>query len=232
MNKSNPASPPLLRSPAETLARHPVVRLLNFLLAGFLVAWLRSNVGVAVALIVALGLGGRAVLPRLMGLLVGLLPLLVLLPWSHDGGEFVRVIGRTLILATLAVTLTQSTPPHLLVAAAGRLAIPAQWVQLTLWSLRFIPLLTEEYDRTRIALRTRGGRTSTRWLSYLVAGLFLRSHDRAERVQAAVACRGGLGTAQVRLPSYQRTDAWSLVAWIIGLTLLMLLDRMASSELA
>lgn len=104
-------------------------------------------------------------------------------------------LAKALAVVTLATTLLDTTPLPDLGAAAASLGVPSVLVQLLLLTQRYVFLLIEEFGRIRIALRVRGyrnraDRRSARTVGQVVGALLVRSHDRAERVHQAMACRG------------------------------------------
>ena len=68
-------------------------------------------------------------------------------------------------------------------------------IQLALLSYRYLFVLGDELDRLRVALRVRGFRNRASWHSYRTVGhaagtLLVRGYERADRVSAAMRCRG------------------------------------------
>ena len=75
-------------------------------------------------------------------------------------------------------------------------------------ALRYLDLLLDEAKRMRRAQRCRGDSTNlplgerTRYAGQMLGTLFLRTLDRAERVQVAMKCRGLGGVSlQSELPA-------------------------------
>jgi cobalt/nickel transport system permease protein len=102
-----------------------------------------------------------------------------------------KAIALTTLAAILGITATMETN----LAAARALWLPGLLVQLGLLSWRYLFVLADELQRLRIALRTRGFRNRADAHSYstiAAAGgnLLVRGWDRAERVAAAMRCRG------------------------------------------
>ncbi len=93
----------------------------------------------------------------------------------------------------LALLATAPLPETLLAAQALR--CPRLFLHLTLLTYRYVFLLAEEVVRLRSALRVRGYRNRATAHSYRTVGqaagsLLVRSHERAERVDQAMRCRG------------------------------------------
>ncbi|MGL6096575.1 MAG: cobalt ECF transporter T component CbiQ [Fimbriiglobus sp.] len=106
---------------------------------------------------------------------------------------------RALAVGTFALVLLRTAPPARTFAAARCLRVPGVLVQITQLAHRYSFLLAEEARRTRIALRCRGFRAKTDAHTYhtigqAVGGLLVRGGDRADRVAAAMRCRGFDGT--------------------------------------
>jgi cobalt/nickel transport system permease protein len=167
--------------------------------------------GLALALAFTAGLAAGVLLRRLL-LLEGLmLVLLILLPFSVPGqtlwqlGPFeaslegavqalsilLKANGVVLTLLALVGTLEPVTLGH----ALARLQVPDKLVHLLLFSVRYLEVLNQEYSKLRQAMRTRGFRArsdrhSWRSLGWLMGMLLVRSLERAQRILAAMKCRG------------------------------------------
>jgi cobalt/nickel transport system permease protein len=113
--------------------------------------------------------------------------------------RLVAVLLKTLAVVTIFLVLLASAPLYDTLKAAQALHVPAILVQLFLLTLRYIFLLAEEFGRLRTALRVRGYRNradvhSWRTVGQVAGTLLVRGHDRAERVNHAMRCRGFDGT--------------------------------------
>jgi cobalt/nickel transport system permease protein len=96
------------------------------------------------------------------------------------------------VLAMLLLTWT--TPFHEILQELRRLRLPAVMLTTLALMARYLPVLAEE---TRRMERARASRTFSRrrglaWqnLSTIIAQLFIRSADRAERIYLAMCARG------------------------------------------
>jgi cobalt/nickel transport system permease protein len=83
--------------------------------------------------------------------------------------------------------------------AMRHLHVPNKIVQLFFFTYRYIHVIHMEYQRLMKTLKIRGFYPRTnlhtyRTYAYLVGMVIVRSHDRAERVRAAMLCRGFSGT--------------------------------------
>ena len=82
--------------------------------------------------------------------------------------------------------------------ALEKLRVPAKLVQLLLMTVRYIDVLGREYRRLRAAMTVRGFQMRSTSIpgaamGYLFGMLFVRSFERAERISAAMRCRGFTG---------------------------------------
>jgi len=117
----------------------------------------------------------------------------------REGVHYVAIItikSNTIILALLALVATMS------VFTMGRsllsFKIPDKLVYLVFLTYRYIHVLLQEYNRLLNAVKIRGFRARTnvhtyRTYAYLMGMLFIKSYERAERVRAAMLCRGFKG---------------------------------------
>lgn len=177
-----------------------------------------AGLGLAFSLLLALcaHLEAGATLRRLAAVNVFILFMWLILPFSFSSpGKVVAALGfleitreglELSLLLTLkangvalgAMALLGSTPPLQLAAAAQRLGAPEKLTAMFLLMIRYFQVIHQEYGRLRVAMRTRGFRASfsshtCRSLANLVGMLLVRSVDRAERVHAAMLCRGYSG---------------------------------------
>lgn len=192
-------------------------KLAALLVVMFALATLRSILPLAFAFLFALVLTFLAKLPprwllfRIGMAGIGLLPFVILIPFTWAGSDGIAVgpltfhtdalpfalaillKGLGLLLLGLLILATAPLPATL--AAAHHLWAPGILVQLAGLSYRYSFLLLEELNRIRIALRVRGFRNLMNRHSYRTAGnvvgtLLVRGFDRAERVSEAMRCRG------------------------------------------
>lgn len=118
------------------------------------------------------------------------------LPASAEGLRMAAEIGLTANAVILAVmALVGALAPTTFAAALAGLAVPPKLVHLMSFALRYLGLLEDEYRRLRMAMTVRGFRLQNsphtwRSLGWLVGMLFVRAVERAERVTAAMICRG------------------------------------------
>jgi cobalt/nickel transport system permease protein len=165
----------------------------------------------AFVLTLSAGLSPRLILRRLFALEGFMLVLLILLLFSVPGKVLVQVgpfvaswegltQALTILLKANAVVLIMlalvgTLEPVVLGHALARLRVPDKLVHLLLFTVRYLGLLNDEYRRLRQAMRTRGFRARSdrhTWRSFgwLMGMLLVRSLERAQRIVAAMKCRG------------------------------------------
>ncbi len=118
---------------------------------------------------------------------------------TKEGVIFAAVItlrSNTILLILISLVGTMS------VFTAGRsmkqLGLPLKAVHLFLFTYRYIHSIYREYLCLMNSIKIRGFLPGTnmhtyRTLAYLVGMIFVKSHDRAERVRNAMLCRGFQG---------------------------------------
>lgn len=215
-------------------------KLAAVLLAGAAVVTLGSPypAGAAAATAVGLSFLGRispAVLAsRLSLLLLAVLPVLVILPFTAENGLFdATVIAlRAVALGTLSLVILRTTPLSLTLTAANRLKVPGVLVQVAQLAYRYSLLLFAETRRLRVALRARGFRPVTDTHTYRTLGssagtLLVRGGDRAERVADAMWTRGFDGTFRT-LTAFRTTagDVAGFLLLVAAFAGLVLWDRL------
>lgn len=155
-------------------------------------------------------LPGRWVRGRLALFALAAVPFLAVLPVTLPGPGWdvgpVRVSERGLLagaavvlrcvaVGAFALVLIGTAPPHHTLAAAHRLRVPGLLVLLTLLAYRYAFVLGDELRRLRVAVRVRGFRPRAdrhgyRTLGHVTGAVLVRGAERADRVAAAMRCRG------------------------------------------
>jgi cobalt/nickel transport system permease protein len=157
------------------------------------------------------GLSLKQIFMRLLVLEGFMLVLLLLLPFSVPGesglrlGDFnasregfhqalsIVLRAHAVVLALLA--LVGTLDPVVLGHALAQLRVPDKLVHLFLFTVRYLGVLHDEYQRLRQAMRTRGfvARSNAhtwRSLGWLLGMLLVRSLERSQRILEAMKCRG------------------------------------------
>jgi cobalt/nickel transport system permease protein len=123
---------------------------------------------------------------------------------SRDGMlQALMIAGRANAILMMLLALLGSLSAVTLGHALHRLHVPEMLVHLLFFTVRYLDLLKNEYGRLRRAMTARAFRPRTdrhtlRSLGWLVGMLLVRSFERAERVLAAMKCRGFTG----RMPTF------------------------------
>lgn len=194
---------------------------LLFALAEVLVPSLAAQgVGLLLAVIAALvaRLPVGATLRRLLSLEGFMLLALVMLPFTVPGHPLFSLWGvqaseeglrqaasiaiKANAVAVALFALVGSMEAPVLGRALTRLGVSGRFVHLFLFTTRYLSVLEDEYRRLRLAMRARAFRPTTgphcwRSIGHLFGMLMVRSLERAERIDAAMRCRGFTG----RFPS-------------------------------
>ena len=119
--------------------------------------------------------------------------------FSYEGlrlGAIIAMKGNAVLLTLIVLLGTMG--PITLGHALDHLHVPEKLTHLLLLTVRYLDVLHREYLRLRDAMRVRGfrprmDRHTYRCFGYLVGMLLVRSLDRAERITAAMKCRGFQG---------------------------------------
>ncbi|WP_419044047.1 energy-coupling factor transporter ATPase [Enorma massiliensis] len=150
-------------------------------------------------------------------------------------------VARIIMLVCLALSVATSTTPTKLAHACtslmrplGHIGVPIEDVGLVLsMALRFIPVVSEEAGRIRLAQRARGVnfdegsvlRRVRAWaavLTPLVVGLFRRADRVAESMDAR--CYGQRSSGQHRRVPLQPADKLVLLGGLVGMAVLTVLS--------
>ena len=203
--------------------------------------------GVALALLALARLPGRWVRPRLAVFALAALPFVLVLPFTLDGPAWevgpvrlsepgvaagLAVLCRGLAIGALTLVLVGTAPLHQTFTAAARLRVPGLLVLLALLAYRYTVLLSDELRRMRTAVRVRGFRPAAtahgyRTLGHLSGAVLVRGADRADRVAAAMRCRGFDGRLHT-LAAFRTTgaDVAGFAGLVAGAAALVVWDRM------
>jgi cobalt/nickel transport system permease protein len=214
--------------PVVSVTQPVTVSLAFALTEGLLVGWMRVN-GLHPAapmrragLVLPFTLAAGTLLFTTPGHSLGALPV-------TDAGllRFLTIVLKAWLSAQAALTLTLTTPFLDLMAALHSLGIPRVFIVIIQLTYRYIDVLGDEARRLMRARASRsascGGRAggSLLWRAqvtgYMVGSLFLRSYERAERIQQAMAARGYRGEVMaVLLPPLEGREAmWALLPLIL-----------------
>ena len=205
-------------------------------------ATLGAALAAAVLAAAAAGVPLAMLCKRLLPLNLLMLLLLVLLPISTQGTPLVQIgalgfsqeglrlaaaialKGNAIVLAILV--LLGSLDATALGHALSHLHVPDKLTHLLLFTVRYVDVLHREGLRLRGAMKVRAFRPrmslhTYRSYGYLVGMLLVRSFDRAERIMAAMKCRGFQGRFYMLDHfAFSRSDVpFGVVALLLLLTL-------------
>ncbi|MBI2424352.1 MAG: energy-coupling factor transporter transmembrane protein EcfT [Candidatus Hydrogenedentes bacterium] len=175
-------------------------------------AWVLGGVFVAsCALVLAARIPYRDLRDRLLALNVFLVLLVLTLPWNAPGEALFCVGGaqysreglyRALVLSLKAnallfvvTSLVSTIEVTRFGASLESMGMPVKLTRLLLFAARYLEIISLEYTALRRTLLVRGfkmafTRHGLRTVGYLLGMLFVRSFERAERITAAMKCRG------------------------------------------
>jgi cobalt/nickel transport system permease protein len=111
-------------------------------------------------------------------------------------GEVERALmisARSLVSALLVLLLVSTTPMEKLLAALGRIGVPALLLEVIHFLWRYLYVIVEQAWRLRRASAARGADHNMGAAATAVAVLFTSSYARAERVHRALLARGAAG---------------------------------------
>lgn len=151
--------------------------------------------------------------------------------WRQDPTVLAVLLLKIATLTAALVALVDSTPlPELGQGAAG-LGTPRLFVHLVLLTDRYVFVIADEFVRLRRALRVRGyvsrlDRRGFATIGQVIGTLFVRGHERAERVHHAMAARGFDGVFRSLSSSTTRlADVLFVALAVLAAATLVTLDR-------
>ncbi len=168
----------------------------------------------AFSLVKASKLNIKRTLRRVLAMDLFMLMLICVLPFTTPGEPMFTVFGYAaswtglrhallitikanavlLVLFSLVATMSASTLGH----ALAHLKVPDKLVHLLLFMVRYLDVIGQEYKKMRRAMVARAfvmgtNRHTWKMIGYLFGMLLIRSVERAERILAAMKCRGFCG---------------------------------------
>jgi cobalt/nickel transport system permease protein len=107
-------------------------------------------------------------------------------------------VAKLFTLGTLGMLMLASGPVTPTLAALQSWRLPPVLISIALLTHRYLEVMSSELQRLRLALRLRAYRNRSGWHGWKTAGqvagtLIVRGSDRADRVAAALRCRGFTG---------------------------------------
>jgi cobalt/nickel transport system permease protein len=146
---------------------------------------------------------------------------------SWLGGDSWRawlLVSKSYLSAVAVLLFAGVTPAPALLHALERLAAPRFLLLVMQFLYRYLFVLSEEAQHMRAAAAARGMselRHARRAAAGSVAGLFLRSYERAQAIHHAMLARGFDGSVRMLRPArFSAADALFAAAAIVGVSAL------------
>jgi cobalt/nickel transport system permease protein len=172
----------------------------------------------------------RVPVPHLLTRALWVLPFLAVIALGHlEGVQLWILLAKGLLSALALVLLSATTPFPLLVAGLDRLGAPRFFLAVLSFAYRYIFLLVDEAEHMELGWRSRScgwSWASCRALAGGVGVLFIRTHERAERVYLAMLSRGFGGSFPPPRPLDWR---WADTTVVAGAGLLLLVSTLLAS---
>ena len=108
------------------------------------------------------------------------------------------LLAKGTIGVASSLTFAATTEPDDILRGLERLRMPDLIVQIMGFMIRYLDVVTGEWSRMLVAMRSRGcdPRSPKHWptLARAMGALFIRSYERGERIHLAMLSRGYTGT--------------------------------------
>lgn len=112
-----------------------------------------------------------------------------------------NILVKALLGASVSILLTATTEIPDIIRGMGILRVPALFTSIAMFMVRYLELVAQELQRTRVAMISRGYDPRWLWqarpLASSAGAMFVRSYERGERVHAAMVSRGFTGVMPV-----------------------------------
>lgn len=144
---------------------------------------------------------------------------------SWEGlGRAATIALKANAVVMMAMALLSTLEPTVLARALRGLNMPERLVHLLLFTVRYVDVLDQEYQRLRTAMRARGFRpTNSRHtyvsFGYLIGMMLVRALERSERILNAMRCRGFSGRLSLETGGKLTAGDVAFAAVFSGLTL-------------
>lgn len=229
----------------------PRAKVVMTLLFAFSVVLSEQMYALLFGAIVALTIAGiaklalKTTLKRLIAMDMFMVVLLLILPFTVKGEVIYQLFGypaswqgleqgiKIALKANSVVLMIFSTvttlPSSAVASTLVWLKIPDKLIQLMFFTLRYLSVIVEEFQRLRRSMKARSFVMGFNWhtwrsVGYLIGMMIVRAMQRSERIVKAMKCRGYIGRYhnyyamqwQIR-DTYYVLAAWVIVLSIIGL---------------
>lgn len=131
-----------------------------------------------------------------------------------------NVLAKATLGASVSIVLTATTEVPEIIRGLSVLRIPALFISIATFMVRYLELIVDELGRMRVAMSSRG--YDPRWISQArpiassAGALFVRSYERGERVHAAMVSRGFEGAMPVLNHRGAATREWAAVFFVVS----------------
>ncbi len=170
---------------------------------------------------------------RVLIVLPFILVVALFVPFMHEGGPTYdlglfsvsrdglivlwNVTVKALISVSCLILLSSTTPFADLMHGFERMKVPRFFTTVASFMYRYVFLIVDEAERMKRARDSRNYRGRWIWhahvIGHMIASLFLRSQERAERVYQAMSARGFDGTfPRVSEPKMRAADYFFMLA--------------------
>jgi cobalt/nickel transport system permease protein len=235
-----------MKSPVHTW--DPRVKIPVLLVAAFTIGMLRDirlagvGLGFSIGMVAVSRIPISFVLRRLRWVFLFLTPFVFIMPLTVPGRDIWRhsfmsvsyeglALAAPIFLKAIAIVLLifpmmGTAPFHISMKALQQLRIPIRFVQIILFTYRYIFVFLEEIRRMNDAAKTRGFEVRTRWHTFRTLGNFIgvllvRSFERTERLYNAMISRGYTGKL-VTLSSFRMT-LYDIVKGVVTISVCILI---------
>jgi cobalt/nickel transport system permease protein len=141
-----------------------------------------------------------------------------------------NIVAKAGLGAATSVLLAATTEVPDLLAGLNRLRLPAVFVSVAGFMIRYLELIAEDLGRMRVAMVSRGYRPRGLWharpLAASAGTLFVRSYERGERIHDAMRSRGFTGTMPNLRHSRPSPSDWVVAGSLPALGLIVLVTAL------
>jgi cobalt/nickel transport system permease protein len=136
-----------------------------------------------------------------------------------------NILAKAILGASTSILLVATTEVPMILQGLAQLKVPAVFVSIAGFMVRYLELIAEDLGRMRTAMRARGYNPRWMWQSKPIASaagsLFIRSYERSERVHAAMLSRAYGGSMPYLGSNPPSAGDWLLAATVPGTAVLV-----------
>jgi cobalt/nickel transport system permease protein len=136
-----------------------------------------------------------------------------------------NILAKAILGATVSIVLTATTEVPDIIEGLGIMRVPALFVSITMFMIRYLELVADELSRMRLAMAARGydpsGLHQVKPIASSAGTLFVRSYERGERVHAAMVSRGFTGTMPALGHRHATAAEWVAVGALVSVFVLI-----------